>query len=253
MMSAGTVAIVTGGGKGVGAGIARVLCAQGARVCMGYHSSEELARQTLHQIQAAGGEAFLYKADVSDRAQVQAMVAATVERYGRLDALVNNAAMQPNRLLREYDADELRWLWEINIGGYFSALQACLAYLKESKTPRVVNISSVHGKRPTVFDPGYSMTKGAIRMFTREAAIELGQYGITVNCVDLGGCRVEWKTGRFPMHLIWSRRAYHTHGQPIRVETVPEHVGHLVAYLLSPEAGNVTGAGIRLDGGAMLT
>ncbi|NLG25244.1 MAG: SDR family oxidoreductase [Clostridiales bacterium] len=253
MIAPGTVVLITGGGKGVGAGIGRVLCAAGAKACLGYRSSPELAEKTLGGILGAGGDAFLYRADVADRAQLRAMVEATVAKYGRLDALVNNAAMQPNRFIGEYDADHLTALFEINAHGYLRALQECLPYLKKSACPRIVNISSVHGKRPAVFDVGYSMTKSAIRMLTREAALEFAKYGITVNCIDLGACKIEGKTGGFPFRMWWPPETRPHPGQPLGRITTPEDVGHLVQFLLSPEAGNLDGAGIRLDGAAMLT
>jgi len=252
MMHKGTVALVTGGGKGVGAGIARALCQAGARVCIGYHSSEALAQKTLDDILSRGGEAFLYKADVSDRSQVRAMVEATANRYGKIDALVNNAAMQLNRFIRDYDADTFRWLWDINIGGYWRAAQECLPHLKRSAVPRIVNISSIHGKRPGVFDPGYSMTKGAIRMFTREAALEFAAYGITVNAIDLGACKIESKTGQYAYKVYWPKEARENSMMPLSKISAPEDVGALVLYLISPEAGMMTGSGIRLDAGSML-
>ena len=252
MARSGTVAIVTGGGKGVGRGISRALCASGARVCVGYNSNEALARKTLEELRGAGGEAFLFKADVADRSQIRAMAEAAADRYGGIDVLVNNAAMQPNRYIHEYDADTFRWLWDVNIGGCWRAAQECLPYLKQSAAPRIVNISSIHGKRPAVFDAGYAMTKGAVRMFTREAALELGAYGITVNAVDLGACRIESKTGNHAFRVHWPKEARENAGLPLLKICSPEDVGALVAYLISPEAGMMTGAGIRLDAGMTL-
>jgi len=253
MTHTGTVALVTGGGKGVGAGIARALCEAGVRVCVGYHSSEALAQKTLADIVSRGGEAFLYKADVADRSQIRAMAKAAADQYGGIDVLVNNAAMQLNRFAREYDADTFRWLWDINIGGYWHATQECLPYLKRSETPRIVNVSSIHGKRPGVFDPGYAMTKGAIRMFTREAALELGAFGITVNAIDLGGCKLEEsKTGKHAYKVYWPKETRENPGLPLSRVCAPEDVGALVLYLISPEAGMMTGSGIRLDAGMAL-
>ncbi|MCL2812692.1 MAG: SDR family oxidoreductase [Clostridia bacterium] len=247
-----TVALVTGGGKGVGAGIACMLCKAGARVCIGYHSSEAIAQKTLEDILSQGGEAFLYKADVSHRPQIRAMAEATAERYGGIDVLVNNAAMQINRFIREYDADTFRWLWDINIGGYWRATQECLPYLKQSAAPRIVNISSIHGKRPGVFDAGYSMTKGAIRMFTREAALELASLGITVNAIDLGACKIDSKTGQHAYKIYWPIEVRGNAGLPLSNISTPEDVGALVLYLTSPDAGMMTGSGIRLDAGMAL-
>lgn len=247
------IALITGGGKGVGAGIARIFCEAGIYVCMGYNSNFTLAEQNLRRITDKGGNAFIYQADISDRIQIQKMVQVTAERFGGIDILVNCAALQPNKYISEYDAELFIKIWQINIGGYIRATQECLPFLKTSLCPRIINISSVHGKRPAVFDAGYSMTKGAIRMFTREAALEFAKYGITVNCIDLGACRVEGKTGNYPFRLYHDKGTHENPGHPLGRIALPEDAGHLALFLASPEAHNINGAGIRLDGGAMLT
>lgn len=245
------VALVTGSGKGVGAGVARVLAAHGVRCCINCNSNPAMAEQTLKAVEEAGGEAFVYRADVTDAGQLSAMVEAIVGRWGRLDILVNNAAMQPNLYIDEYDYAMLRRLWEINIGGYFHAARACLPYLKKSDCGRIVNISSIHGKRPTAFDAGYAMTKGAIRMFTRELALELFEDGITVNTVDLGGCKIEFKTGNPDFRSRGPVECHNPQMRRFRMAT-PEDVGNLVWYLCSPEAAALTGDGVRVDRGLIL-
>ncbi len=253
MVNDNRVALITGGGKGVGAGIARIFCEAGMHVCMGYNSNSELAEHNLRRITDKGGKAFIFKADVSDRIQLRCMVDKTVELYGGIDVLVNCAAIQPNMYISEYDAEMFDKIWQINIGGYLRATQECLPYLKKSECPRIINISSVHGKRPAVFDAGYSMTKGAIRMFTREAALEFAKYDITVNCIDLGACRIEGKTGNFPFKLHHDNGTNDNPGHPLGRIAFPEDAGHLALFLADPDAKNINGAGIRLDGGAMLT
>ena len=111
------VALVTGGGKGVGAGIVRVLCRAGIRCCINCNSNPAMAEDTLRLVREAGGEAFVHRADVSDPAQVQAMIDAVVSRYGRLDILVNNAALQHNLYIDEYSTAMLQKLWDVNVGG----------------------------------------------------------------------------------------------------------------------------------------
>ena len=244
-------ALITGGGKGVGAGVAKVLGARGIRCCINCNAHPDMAAATLRAVEEAGGEGFVWQADVSDPAQVQAMAAAVMERWGRLDILVNNAAMQPNLYIDEYDAEKLRWLWNINIGGYFNAVRACLPHLRQSGCGRIVNISSIHGKRPTCFDAGYAMTKGAIRMFTRELALELYQDHITVNAIDLGGCIIEFKTGRAPIRGNAPVECVNPELRQYRMVT-PADVGEMVYYLCSAEASAVTGDGIRLDKGLVL-
>ena len=192
------VAIVTGSGKGVGAGIVRVLSAAGIRCVINCNSNRTMAEKTLAEIREAGGEAFICQADVSDPEQVRTMVTAAVERYGRLDILVNNAAMQFNRFVDQYYSELIRRIWDINFGGYLRMIREALPYLRKSPLPRIVNIGSVHGKRPTCFDAGYAMTKGAVKMLTREAAIELLPDRIPVSCISLGGARIEFKTGEPP-------------------------------------------------------
>lgn len=244
-------ALVTGGGKGVGAGVVKVLASRGIRCCINCNTNPAMARDTLRAVEEAGGEGFVFRADVADPAQLSAMVNAVIDRWGRLDILVNNAAMQPNLYIDEYDAQTLRRIWDINIGGYFHAVRACLPYLRQSERGRIVNISSVHGKRPTCFDAGYAMTKGAIRMFTRELALELFEENITVNAIDLGGCRIEFKTGRAPIRAHAPVECRNPAMKKARLVT-PADVGDLVYYLCSPGASAITGDGIRLDNGLVL-
>jgi NAD(P)-dependent dehydrogenase (short-subunit alcohol dehydrogenase family) len=253
MMLKGRTAIVTGGGKGVGAGISRQLAAEGVNVLINCNSNQDMAENTAAQIREAGGNAFVYRADVSDREQVDAMIRKTVELYGGLDIVVNNAAWQPNLDIDEYTEEFFDGIMNINYGGYFRCMQAALPYLKQSKCPRVINISSVHGKRPTDFDVGYSMAKGAIKMLTREAAIELAEFGITVNAILPGAVKIEFKSGYttpFKARRLQRDRKYNFF--PLGRVATPDDVGELVVFLASERGSYITGASIRLDGGSML-
>jgi glucose 1-dehydrogenase len=244
-------ALITGGGKGVGAGVARVLASRGIRCCINCNTHPEMAAETLRRIEEAGGEGFVWQADITDPEQLSGMVKAVMDRWGRLDILVNNAAMQPNLFIDQYDAEKLRRLWNINIGGYFHAARICLPYLRQSECGRIVNISSVHSKRPTGFDAGYAMTKGAIRMFTRELALELFEDNITVNAIDLGGCEIEFKTGNAPFTSSMPAECLNPALTRLRL-VQPDEVGKLVWFLCSPDASGITGDGIRLDRGLVL-
>lgn len=246
------VALVTGSGKGVGAGIVRVLCAAGMKCVINCNTNREMAEETLADIRKAGGEAVICQADVSDPAQVKAMVEETVSRYGHLDVLVNNAALQHNRFIDQYNEATINHLWEVNFGGYLRMIRETLPWLRKSPRPRVINIGSVHGKRPTCFDAGYAMTKGAIKMLTREAALELMPEHIPVACLSLGGCRIEFKTGkpdfcnRRPKETINPDSKY-----PYRL-VLPEEVGEAVLFLCSDAGAAMTGDCIRIDCGQML-
>ena len=247
------VALVTGSGKGVGAGIVRVLTAAGIRCCINCNTNRTMAEELLAKIREAGGEAFIYQADVSDPAQAKAMVEAVIEHYGRIDILVNNAAMQYNLFIDEYETASLQKLWNINIGGYWRMTRAALPYLKQSPQGRIINVSSVHGKRPTCFDAGYAMTKGAIRMFTREAALELAQYNIPVNAISLGGCKIEFKTGNPPFHSWRPKEVRNPNLKRAMRQVIPEEVGHTVLFLASEPASALNGDCVRVDYAQMLT
>ena len=246
------VALVTGSGKGVGAGVIRVLTRHGIRCCINCNSNPAMAEELLKEVQSYGGEAFVYQADITKPEQLKAMVQAVIERYGRLDILVNNAALQPNKFADQYTAEEFRKLWEINIGGYFHATRECLPYLKQSPKPRIVDISSIHGKRPTSFDTGYAMTKGAIRMFTRELAMEMYQFDGRANMIDLGGCKIEFKTGNFDMESFRSTETFNPDIKHGNYMVVPEDVGQMVWYLVNDTGDGINGAGIRIDRGLAL-
>ena len=159
--------------------------------------------------------------------------------------------MQYNRFVDEYDEEHMRNIWDINLGGYWRMMKLAFPYLRADRG-KIVNIGSVHGKRPTCFDAGYAMTKGGVRMLTREAALEMAKYGITVNCVSLGGCAIEFKTGHPPFH---NHRPPEVRNENIQVPfrlVQPEDVGHLVLFLCSREADAITGDCIRADCGQML-
>ncbi|MCL2816070.1 MAG: SDR family oxidoreductase [Oscillospiraceae bacterium] len=239
----------------MGRGIVYSLVKAGINVCICYNSSEDFALETQEKAnEIAAGRSFLYKCDVSVRDEVKAMAAKTAGRFGGCDLLVNNAALQPNFPLGMYGMETFRRIWDVNIGGYFLCLQECLPYLKRSDCPRVVNIASIHSKRPSVFDAGYSMTKSAVKMFTREAAIELAKYKITVNCITLGACQIEGKTGSFGGR--WSvsvpEKAKTKTSFPLGRIARPKDVGDFIVYLAGKESEIITGTGIRIDGGSAL-
>ena len=247
------VALVTGSGKGVGAGVIRVLTRAGIRCCINCNTNRTMADQLLEEVQSYGGEAFIYQADVTDPVQRKGMVDAVIEHYGKLDILVNNAAMQPNKFIDQYTEESFRWLWNINIGGYFHMVRECLPYLKESTQGRIINLSSVHGKRPATFDAGYATTKGAIRQFTRELALELLSTGITVNAIDLGGCKIEFKTGKAQFQTFHPLELNNPSWKRPDLTVMPEEVGHLIYYLCSKEGKAINGHGVRIDNGLLLT
>lgn len=247
----GKVALVTGGGKVVGSGIARTLARHGAKVGINYHGSEEAAIQTLRRITEDGGEGILLKGDVSRRQDVEAMMHMLADTYGGIDILVNNAALQKNLWLMEYREENYDLLMQTNLKGYFICMQSALPFLKMGGEGRIINVSSIHAKRPTNFDPVYSMTKGGIKMLTREAAIEFAQYGITVNAIELGAIKIGDKSGN-PREIRSKPNPAPFRKYLTGRYGTPEEVGELAAYLAGTESAFMTGSSIRFDGGRAL-
>ncbi len=254
----GKVFIVTGSGKGIGKGIIRCFVKSGAKCVMNCNSNPAMAQDALKEIQAIGGEdcCILYQADVSDPKQAQAMCKAAYDKWGRIDGLVNNAALQKQWPMDKYPLSDIDLLIRVNLGGYLNMCQAVLPYLKETKGS-ITFISSVHGKRPTDFDAVYAFTKGGMHMLMRETAIEFAQYGIRVNMIMPSGVKIEFKSGNpqpFPKGSIQLPREYYTDypTYPLGRVGLPDDDGWACVYLASEEAEHVSGACLRVDGCSML-
>lgn len=240
----GKVALVTGAGTGIGRGIAIELARRGVKVAVHYNSSDSGAKETLRQIAELGGEAIIIQANAAHKQEIDTMVSTVLHHYGDIHILVNNAAMQLNLSLMKHNEETYDQLMNVNLKGYWQCMQAVIPTMKAQQSGRIIFISSVHGKRPSDFDPIYAMTKGGIKMLCRESAIELAKYGITVNTIEPGAVDVgkfrtlppQEQIKKFPLGRIGK----------------PADVGHLVCYIASEESEYMTGSSVRLDGGSML-
>lgn len=250
----GKVAVVTGAATGIGRGVATFLAAQGMKVAVVYHRSPP--EETMRDIEAVDGTAIAVSADCGDRLSIRRLFEETAKAFGpRIDVLVNNAAMQTNKWLLEYNEQDYELLMCTNVMGYFRCIQEVLPYMKRSEHGRIINVASIHAKRPTAFDPVYGMTKGAIKMLTREAALALGQYGITANALNLGAVRVSSKSGNYPWKRpikSWQSDKRPKGGYLCGRMGLPEDVGYLVAFLCADESQYITGSSLRADGGAQM-
>lgn len=256
MNLSGSVAVVTGAATGIGKGICVALAEAGAVVGVNHLGQPDGAEDTLARVREAGSEGMLLEADVRRRTEVRAAAERIAERFGRLDIWVNNAAAQPNLNLLTYDPASLEAVLDTNVKGYLWGIQAAAAVMKARGSGRIVNISSVHGKRPSEFDPVYAISKGAITMLVREAAIELGRHGITVNLIEPGAVYVG---GKGNPRLVTEAPSADGPGLSARRLTfplgrpgLPADIGHAVVFLASREAEFINGAALRVDGASML-
>lgn len=241
---AGRFALVTGASKGVGKGIALELARQGARVAVNYNSDAEGAAQTVEEIASMGGEAFAVKGNVGVSADVQAMFDAALARFPRLDILVNNAGVQTWKPLLELTEAEWDRTLDTNLKGSFLCTQRAARHMKDTGGGSIVNIGSGCNKIafPNLVD--YTASKGGLEMFTKSAAVELGRYGIRVNCVAPGSTVVERTSKEAGDYAgMWSKVT------PLGRIGLPRDIATVVAFLCGPGADYVSGQTIWVDGG----
>jgi 3-oxoacyl-[acyl-carrier protein] reductase len=239
---ANKVALVTGGSRGIGAGIAKRLAADGASVAITYSKGADAAASVVKAIESAGGKALAIQADGTNAAAVKKAVEQTVATFGQLDVLVNNAGTAIPKPFEEATAEELDQVIDLNLRGILLTTQAALKHLPDGG--RIIMIGSCLGER--TMTPGlavYSATKAAVKLFTQGLSREVGTRGITVNNVQPGPIDTELN----PAAGDWAA--------PQIANTALKRYGHvdevaaLVAFVAGPEASYITGANLTVDGG----
>jgi NAD(P)-dependent dehydrogenase (short-subunit alcohol dehydrogenase family) len=237
-------ALVTGADRGVGKGIALELARRGHRVAVNYRSEPDRAEATAAEIRALGADAIVVQADVRDASAVNRMIDAVVAGFGRLDVLVNNAGVQTWKPLLEVGEDEWDLVIDTNLKGGFLCTQAAARQMKARGGGCIVNIGSGCNKVAFPNLVAYTASKGGIEMLTKVSAVELGPYGIRVNCVAPGAVEIERTRLELPDYAgTWGRAT------PLRRVGQPDDIGAVVAFLASEDARFVTGQTIWVDGG----
>lgn len=243
----GKVAIVTGGARNIGRAIARSLASGGASVMVNAKTSRDQAQETVAMIEKAGGKAAVHIADVTDPHAVAEMVEATVKRFGRIDALVNNAAVRMETPFEELKLDDWRKVISIVLDGAFICTQACVPHMIKSGGGTVINIGGLTGHRGATGRAHVIAAKSGLAGMTKAVALDLAPHHITVNCVVPG-------TIDSPRGLpgVPERPAHRAAPPPIGRRGEPEEVAAMVRMLCGPDARYITGQAIHVNGGGYM-
>ncbi|MDO8436829.1 MAG: SDR family oxidoreductase [Nitrosomonadaceae bacterium] len=237
------VAIITGSSRGIGAEIARTLAAAGAKVVINYVARQQDAEAVCAEITAAGGEALAVRADVSDPAEVRRLFDTAIERYARVDILINNAGVLLYKKIADTSDEEFDRILSSNVKGIFYALREAATRLADGG--RVVTLSSTVTRLMLPNYGAYAASKGAVEQLTRIFAREAGARGITANIVSPGPVNTElFTTGKSAEEI--KRMAGMTVLNRIGE---PEDIAQVVLFLVGAEAGWVTGQNIGANGG----
>jgi 3-oxoacyl-[acyl-carrier protein] reductase len=242
----GQVAIVTGASRGIGRAVAIALASEGAKVVVNYASSSQAADAVVAEIQGMGSEAIAVQADVGQAEQVDALFAAVMERWGRIDVLVNNAGIARDTLLIRMKVEDWQAVIDLNLTGVFLCTKAASKVMLKQRSGRIINVTSVVGEMGNPGQGNYSASKAGVIGFTKSIAKEVASRGITVNAVAPGfittDMTADLKVGEEVLKMIPLGR----YGQP-------EEVAGLIRFLAADAAAAyITGQVMNVDGGMVM-
>jgi len=249
MLLENKVAIVTGGDSGIGHAISLGLAAAGAAVTINYHRNQQAAAETMRQITQANGKAQIVQGDVANVADIQALIEKTVQTFGRLDVMVNNAGMETRTSLLETTERQFDLVIGVDLkSAFFGSQAAAQQMIKQGSGGHIINISSVHEDWPMPGNIAYCCAKGGMRMLTRTAGVELASHGILVINVGPGAVAtpIDAATLANPQQKARLDAAI-----PLGRVAQPDEIANLVVWLASDQASYGTATTYFVAGGMM--
>ena len=241
------VAVVTGSSRGIGAGIAQALAAQGARVVVNHRSSPAGAEEVAAGISSSGGEAVVIQADVSLGEEAQRLIKETIDTYGQIDILVNNAGTTRDKLIMQMKEDDWDVVLQTNLSSVYLCSKAVIRPMMKKRSGRIINITSVVGLAGQAGQTNYASSKAGIIGFTKSLAKEVGSRNITVNAVAPGFIPTAL-TNVLPEEQI----QLVVQNTPLGRLGTLEDVAATVVFLASEEASFITGQVLTVDGGLIM-
>ena len=247
MLLDGKCALVTGASRGIGRAVALKLASEGAKVALNFAGNEAAANEVRQEIEAAGGQAILVKADVANEAAVQEMVQKTADAFGRIDILVNNAGITRDGLLARMKEEDWDAVLSTNLKGVFLTTKAVAKLMMKQRAGRIVNMASVVGVCGNAGQANYSAAKAGVIGFTKTIARELASRGVTANAVAPGFIATD-------MTSVLSDKAKEAAltGIPLGRMGTPEDVAAAVLFLVSDQSSYITGQVLHVDGGMVM-
>ena len=246
----GQNALVTGAAQGIGRGIALELARAGCRVVI---ADRDLARAqaAAQEMQAAGHEVIALLVDVTDETSIGQCVQAAITRFGRIDILVNNAGIHREKVGEASTVEQFNECLDVNLLGVWRMTQALVPHFKAHGTGRIVNVASINGRKPWADTPGYSASKAGVINLTQSLAMQLGAANINVNAVCPGGVMTAMADAFTHDRAVMEREIIQS--RILKRPLLPEDIGHAVVFFASPQARNITGQALNVDGGTVLS
>jgi 3-oxoacyl-[acyl-carrier protein] reductase len=240
-------AIVTGASRGIGAATASLLARNGWRVALGCRTNLSLARELCAALESEGLEVFPVQGDVSQVEDAREMARLTLERWGRIDLLVNNAGIAQQKLFTDITPEDWDRMFAVNVRSLYACCQAVVPHMVREHRGSIVNIASIWGEVGASCEVHYSASKAAVIGFTKALAKELGPSGIRVNCVSPGVIATDMNAALSPETMAELRDE-----TPLGTIGTPEEVARAVAWLAGEEASFVTGQVLGVNGGFVI-